>query len=398
MYNFFKPSDSTQTFLGEVLIRRLETSVRAQVALLLIVSVLFWAFGVPTFIKPAHAAYMSLVSDTLSDSNNGSASVHSIAFTNATSTTAGQTIKIQLDPDTSAFTEYFSNATTTDITANGFTHVANLAACPGSGNSAYVSSAAYNNGTDENITFTVCPSNTISAGPISIKVGATSTKLWQNATTTGSYRILIAGTQLSSGETRVAILPHVTLTASVATIFTFTVSAVPQGNTVGGDVTTSASTQTTIPFGTLASGTPKIIAQRLNVTTNANNGFSVTVQEDQPPTSGAGSIIYLFKDGATTSVPTAWTAPAGTLGALQTYGHLGLTSTDADLNSNEFSNATLYAGNVIFPRVIFSHNGPADGSTNNIGSSTVAYKIQGTDLLAAGDYTNVLTYVATPTF
>lgn len=380
--------------------QRFERSLPSQIAVLLIVSVLFWAFGVPTVVQHAKAAYMSQVSDTLSDSNNGTVSKHVISFTTSTSTKATETIKIQLDPDTNAFTEYFSTATTTDITTTGFHHVANAAACDGSfADQAYISSASYNNGADENIIFTVCTSDTIAAGAITVTVGAAGTLLWQNPSSTNSYRIVIGGgTAAASGETRVAILPHVTLTASVATTFTFTVSGFATGATVGGDTTNITTTNTTIPFGTLAAGVPKIGAQILNVTTNATNGFSVTVQEDQPPTAGSGAIIYLFKDGATTSVPTAWTSPLATLNAAQTYGHLGITSTDADLNSNEFSSATLYAGNIITPRVVFSHNGPTNGIQANQGSTTVAYKVESTALLPAGDYTNILTYVATPTF
>src|SRR5262249_16530254 len=160
------------------------------------------------------------------------------------------------------------------------------------------------------------------------------TKLWQNpnpgagAGMGTSYRITLGGTSAASGETRVAIIGHVTLTASVASVFDFRIAPVPAGNQVGNDVISVTSSSTTLPFGTLAPGVAKTLAQRLNVTTNASNGFSVTIQEDQPPTANSGAIIYLFKDGATTSVPTAWTSPLGTLNANQTYGHLGITSTD----------------------------------------------------------------------
>src|SRR4051812_31430850 len=90
-----------------------ELSLPSQIAVLLIVTVLFWALGFPTIVQHAKAAYMSQVSDTLSDSNNVTVSKHVISFTNATSTTAGQTIKIAFDPDTFLFTEFYSSATTT---------------------------------------------------------------------------------------------------------------------------------------------------------------------------------------------------------------------------------------------------------------------------------------------
>jgi hypothetical protein len=51
------------------------------------------------------------------------------------------------------------------------------------------------------------------------------------------------------------------------------------------------------------------------------------------------------------------------------------------------------------PRAIFAHDGPADGITTDVGSTTVAYKVEITALQeAADDYTATLTYIATPTF
>jgi hypothetical protein len=59
----------------------------------------------------------------------------------------------------------------------------------------------------------------------------------------------------------------------------------------------------------------------------------------------------------------------------------------------------LYAGNIGTARTVFSHTGPADGSTANKGQTRVAIKIQITALQeAATDYNNRLMYVATPTF
>jgi hypothetical protein len=44
------------------------------------------------------------------------------------------------------------------------------------------------------------------------------------------------------------------------------------------------------------------------------------------------------------------------------------------------------------------NNGPADGSSANSGKVQVAYGVQISTLQAAGDYTNTLTYTATPSF
>ena len=50
------------------------------------------------------------------------------------------------------------------------------------------------------------------------------------------------------------------------------------------------------------------------------------------------------------------------------------------------------------PQEVMYHGGPADGSMQDKGSVEVAYRIQITALQEAGDYTNTLTYVATPTY
>ena len=51
------------------------------------------------------------------------------------------------------------------------------------------------------------------------------------------------------------------------------------------------------------------------------------------------------------------------------------------------------------PVEVFKNNGPADGTTQNIGTAKVGYKVEISPLQEAGsDYTATLTYVATPVF
>jgi hypothetical protein len=139
------------------------------------------------------------------------------------------------------------------------------------------------------------------------------------------------------------------------------------------------------------------MAQRLNVTTNARNGFVVTVEQDQNLLSSTGADIDGFIDGAYTNTPAAWAAPTNSIANENTWGHWGLTSDD-DINTSEFGSALFVAASTT-PRQIFSHAGPSDGVTNDIGSTTIGYQIQISPLQEAGDdYTTVLTYIATPTF
>jgi hypothetical protein len=142
----------------------------------------------------------------------------------------------------------------------------------------------------------------------------------------------------------------------------------------------------------------KTLGQALTVTTNARNGFVVTVQQNQNLLSSTGADIDGFKDGAYNNTPTAWTAPTNSITDENSWGHWGLTSEDADLNSDEFGSALFVAASTT-ARQVFSHTGPADGTTVDKGATKVAYQIQITPLQEAGnDYSTVLTYIATPTF
>jgi len=386
-----------------------------KLALLLIVSLLLWFIGAPSLFSRVNAANLTLVSDTLTQSGPSQLSGHSIQFTATSAIAPSGTITVSLDPlnplggalgsGGSAFTEAFSTATSTDVTfyagSTPYTVVTGASGCT-SGNQVQAV-GSYNGGSNENLAFTLCAGaaqiNAATVVTIGVATSSSATKLWTNPPTTGSYRIDVT-TPSDAGETQVAIVNNVTLTASVNTTFTFTVSGLATSTVVGDDTTTGSTTATALPFGVLSSSptASSSLAQRLNVSTNATNGFSVTVQENQPPTSATGQIIYLFNNGATTSSPILWQSPSSTIGQYNTYGHFGVSSTD-DEGGNEFGGGTQFVGNIVTPRVIFTNSGPADGVTNNVGSSTVLYKIQIGPLQAAGDdYTNTLWYVATPTF
>jgi hypothetical protein len=204
-----------------------------------------------------------------------------------------------------------------------------------------------------------------------------------------------------SGHTRVAIVDNVLVTASVDTTFTFTVNARATSTTVNGQTTTKSSSSTTIPFGTLAAGTPQTIAQNLVVQTNAIRGFVVTVHEDQHLLSSTGADIDNFENGNNVATPATWSTPTNLIGDENTWGHWGVTSSDSDTTrsaGDEFG-ANEWQGVSTTPQVLFSHTGPADGSTAGIGSTTVGYRAQITALQeAADDYNTILTYIATPTF
>ena len=362
-----------------------------KIAVALLVSTVTWAVGLPVLFNTASAAQVSSISATASSSVPSAATNYTIRYTSTTTVAAGQTISFAFDPGAATFS--VAALVTTDITTSGMNIVSGCAAGTNDVTSSFTASPAV-------ITLTVCAGSTVVPGA---KIINFSNNRITNSATPGSYIVRIGGTQTDKGDTRIAIVNQVTVTASVDTTLTFTVAGVASGGLVNGETISTTTTATAIGFGSLASGTPVVAAQDLTVSTNAQNGFVVTVHEDQNLLSSNGADIDTFKDGNNTATPTTWTAPSALLGNENTYGHMGLTSDDTDLNANEFYSGSVikWAGNFFSTttRQIFSNSAPADGVTQNVGKARIGYKIQVSSLQeAATDYTNHLIYVCTPTF
>jgi hypothetical protein len=366
-------------------------------------SIVLWSLGIPTFIREAGAASLTSVSDTISDSDRGVAANHTIRFTTPTGTVSGETITITFPVE---FTVNGTGATglnfaDIDVTDDG--NEITLAGSP-SGTTWGVST------TTSSITLTTSTTSGASVASSSVIVveigtnatnGVTGDTRITNPSGAGSYEIDLGGSMQDSGSTRVAIIDDVVVTANVNTSFSFTISGVATSSAVNGGATTTAgsSTATAIPFGTLAAGTTTIMAQDLAITTNATQGFAVTVEQSQNLQSSTGADIDGFVNGAYTNTPTAWTAPSAILANPDTWGHWGLTSEDASLSAGDEFGTDLWVAASTTPRQIFQHNGPADGVTANSGSTRVGYQVQISPLQEAGDdYTTTLTYIATPTF
>jgi hypothetical protein len=327
---------------------------------------------------------LSNISDTLSDSDLSATATHTVSFTSNSSLAAGESASITWP---SGFTG-ISNLTSSDLSASGMTIVSSCTASPNEMTASAVGQI---------LTLTVCAGDTVTSGTKTITIGGTN-KI-TNPSSAGSKEIRIDWDSDESGKTRVAIIDDVNITASMATAFTFTIAAKTSGTVNGESTSCEAGTTTTaIPFGTLTASNPKVACQTLSVATNAKNGFVVRVQQDQRLTSANGADIDTFKDDGQNSTPIDWVAPSDTLDSEATYGYMGVTSEDSDLNSDEFGSAK-YAGNLLSARALFSHTGPANGSTANKGQTNVAYKVEiGSLQEAADDYSATLTYVATPTF
>lgn len=364
------------------------------VAVSVAIAVFLWSTGLTAIFHSVEAAQLTNASDTLTNSAPSETSVHQIAFTTENGMLANAVFSV-------TFPDGFdiSNLTLDSISMTVYGVATTVAGTNG------VDQWGVATGT-HHVTFTA-PSDEAVASSTSLvlTIGNELSNMIVNPSATSSYQIGIGTdsattTITDSGSVRVAIIDTVTVSASVDTTLEFYVSSVAQGANVNGTSTTAASTQTTIPFGTLSPNQLKTIAQRLNVITNATNGYNVTVEYATELISSTGATIDGFANGNYTQTPTGWVPPSADVTDNLTWGHWGVTSDDSAIlaRSSQFGSNQWVSGSTS-PISVMGHNQAADGVTNGIGSTTVGYQIEISSLQEAGsDYTTSLRYIATPTF
>lgn len=359
-------------------------SVLQAIAVIVAMAIVLWSLGLSS-IRFAEAANVTSYSDTLSTSQPSVAADHTFVFTTPTGVANTETITI----------DFAGNFTgTSSIVATDITFATTSSLTVGDNCTGVDVSATWSG---DVLTFTMCAGNgefIPANGTTTIQIGTGANQLTNP--TIGSYEInLTAGDGADTGSTRVAIIDTVSVTASVDTLFTFTVSGVTTGQTVNGTTTTGSTTPTLINFGQLQAGVASTAAQDLTVVTNAKNGFVITVTSDGQLASQNGADIDGFANGNFNASPIAWVAPAATVGSEETYGHWGLTSDDTDY----FAATETYVSASTTPVQVFTHDGPTDGTTTGQGTTRVGYTTQISSLQeAATDYQAILTYVATPVF
>lgn len=376
---------------------KLSTNVEALhrvVAMLVASAVLVWSVGAYN----AQAANLTSISNTLSDSDVSALSNHTIRFTIPTGSAgviAGGTIVV-------TFPTGFSMGSVDheDVDLLIASSQQNLAAAPsGATWGALVSG--------QNLTLTSGTGVVTAGQTVEIRVGTNATHQVAGAAqvtnhaSANSYEFVVTAGASDTGRTRVAILDNVLVTAVVETRFDFAVAGLGLGQSVNATSTTGTTTATTIPFGTLTPDRIYTMAQQLTVSTNAANGFVVTVAQDGDFESSTGAVIDSFTDGTHVNTPAVWSAPGRDILLDNEWGHWGLTSNDSNLNAGEFTTAggNRWVAASTTPRTVFSHGGPADGTTQDVGLARVGYQVEITPFQEAGyDYNTTLTYVATPTF
>lgn len=364
-------------------------SVLQAIAVTAGLALVFWSIGLPS-LRLAEAAAVTSFSDTLSDSGFGASSDHTIEYVATSGVGSGEAIVITFDAGFSTASlgtedvDLFEGVTSEDLTTNWTVSFgANSITITSNGGAGTIAAGA---------TTTILVGLNASGGDTQI--------VNPNPGSTTSYEVSVTSGSSDTGTTEIVLVEDVTVSASVDTVFTFAVSGVAASTAVGGTYTTGGDTSTTsVPFGELTAGVASTAAQQLSVSTNASNGFNVTLQVDQQLTSSAlGADIDGFIDGAFTSTPTAWTSPTPSVGTEDTYGHWGISSDDSDTPLN-FSNGANFVSASTSPVTVFTHNGVANGTGAGQGIANVIYRAEVSALQEAGtDYTAQVTYVATPIF
>lgn len=202
-------------------------------------------------------------------------------------------------------------------------------------------------------------------------------------------------------KAKYAVTPNVSMTGSVDPLLTFDITGIGSGVNIGSDLTTGATTATGTPMGTIASGTPATLAQKITLSTNAQAGAAVSVQAVTPLTSANGAVIDGLNNGSgITTGATFLSLPVFNILNDKTWGMVAGRSTNAsgsEMVSGEWTGKMFgMPGESPAPTVLFGYPTPVPAT---VASTTVVYKAMVSDLQeAATDYKTELVYVVTPSF
>lgn len=331
---------------------------------------------------PVSAGALTSSKVTISDSRAGQTGVsHTFTFTTATTDTIA-TVQMQYCTTASGACSTPSGISTTDATQGSIS---------GLGTS---SSDFSTNGTI-NLTVT---------SPVSISSGTTITLPYTGITnpiTANSSFFVRLTTKNGSAQTidstvvAFAVLTSSSLlvTANVGATFSFEIAPITTGSVNGASVTVSDTTASTVPFGVLNSGSSAVAAHDITVTTNASNGYVVTIKSSDPPLTDSSNNIDTFT--GTNASPTTWSAPAGSSANVNT-GFTGYTTEDTSLctgTGSRFS-SNKWAGPETTPyEVMCNTNAVLTGETIRVG-----WKAEVNGIQPAGQYSGTFILVATPTY
>lgn len=156
-----------------------------------------------------------------------------------------------------------------------------------------------------------------------------------------------------------------------------------------------------IAFGTLIVGTPSTRTNTLTVSAGGAGGYQVTALESKPLTSSAGAPI---SDTNCDTGDTCDEDDSGTWSSDTTYGfgyNMSGDDVPAAFNDGKYKRFPA-ASQTETARIVMSRSSVTEDYPTNAWpwrkQSTVTYKINVSNIQAAGTYRNMITFVATPSF
>lgn len=170
---------------------------------------------------------------------------------------------------------------------------------------------------------------------------------------------------------------------------TFTISGLSNGTSTEGVTTDATSTATTVPFGALSVDTQTEVAQRVSVSTSANEGYQLYAFQRQGLIR-SGSIAIDPITGTNAS-PSAWSTGC----EVSASGCYGYHAGDDALSggSTRFSANDTYAQFDGTAREVAFSSVPVTSEVTDI-----VYKVRVTNQQEAGDYESSIVYIVVPTF
>jgi len=193
-----------------------------------------------------------------------------------------------------------------------------------------------------------------------------------------------------TGVAAFAIISGISVTATVAETLTFSIAAVGSGSgeTVNGATTNVTTTTTGVAFGELSTGSNKIGAHDLTVSTNATGGYTTTVAYTQKLRIDVSNDID--DHSGTNAAPTTFSG-AGT----EAFGYTTEDSSLGTGTADRFTSAggNKWAGFSTTPYEVAYSSAPVSSQTIRTG-----YQVGISGTTTAGDYSTTVIYVCTPIY
>jgi hypothetical protein len=355
-------------------------------------------------VKPASAGMLQGAKITLSDPRPQTSNSHTLAFT---TNTAGDFEEISFEYCTqpsgscSVPTDLNTSAGSLSSSTGAMDGTWTLSDPSGDTNSLvfqHPGSTGESFNTDEVISFTVGGITNHNIGDCNA-AGNSSTDTCY--VTIVVYQDLSATTEIDRATASITVAAAVTVTARVDPTFTFVVTGVG-ADTVATAITTSVSTAfNTLPFTNLTAGTPRYAAHKLNVTTNTQSGYTVSIKMvvQMIGVYSANNIDPFIGNGAANGSPQEWLEPTGTTPNTNT-GWIGVNLTDNDVSGWSGANTEAGDGDNFIPVDASSEYNVMLKTSSDNGSvpDYATYGIEANVYQPADTYTGTLYYNALSTY